>query len=88
MGNLALLVSDHLSPSLYGLERIEDLRARAWAYIGNSLRVRVNLAGAEKAFEKAFAHLRRGTGEVLSLIAPFSWSTTPYPGSIFDGSLE
>jgi tetratricopeptide (TPR) repeat protein len=65
MGNLALLVSDHLSPSLYGLERIEDLRARAWAYIGNSLRVRVNLAGAEKAFEKAFAHLRRGTGEVL-----------------------
>jgi tetratricopeptide (TPR) repeat protein len=65
MGNLALLVSDHLRPSLYGLERIEDLRARAWADIGNSLRVRVSLAEAEKAFEKAFAHLGRGTGEVL-----------------------
>jgi tetratricopeptide (TPR) repeat protein len=65
MGNLALLLSDHLSPSLYGLERIEDLRARAWAYIGNSLRIRVNLEGAERAFEKAFAHLRQGTGEVL-----------------------
>jgi tetratricopeptide (TPR) repeat protein len=65
MANLALLVSDHLSPSLYGLERIEDLRARAWAYIGNSLRVRVNLAEAGQAFEKAFAHLRQGTGETL-----------------------
>lgn len=65
MANLALLMSDHLSPSLYGLERIEDLRARAWAYIGNSLRVRVDLVEAEKAFEKAFAHLRRGTGETF-----------------------
>jgi tetratricopeptide (TPR) repeat protein len=65
MARLALLVSDHLNSSLYGLERIEDLRAQAWAYIGNSLRLRGNLPEADQAFEKAFSHLRRGTGDII-----------------------
>jgi tetratricopeptide (TPR) repeat protein len=62
---LALRVADKLNPSLYGLERIEDLKARAWAWIGNCRRVRSDLAGAEKAFTTASIHLKGGTGDLV-----------------------
>jgi tetratricopeptide (TPR) repeat protein len=62
---LALSIGDELDASLYGALRIEDLRGRAWAYIGNARRVRSDLDGAESAFEQAFHHLRRGTRESL-----------------------
>jgi tetratricopeptide (TPR) repeat protein len=65
LGNLALRLAGHLDAEVYGLERIEDLKARAWAGIGNSRRVRSDLSGAEVAMERAQAHLRRGTGDLL-----------------------
>lgn len=65
LGDLALRLADRLDADLYGAERIEDLRARAWAGIGNARRVRSDLRGAEVAIARALAHLSRGTGDLL-----------------------
>lgn len=58
---LALLLAGRLDAGLYGAERIEDLRARAWAHLANARRVRSDLSGAEEAFVSAYLHLRHGT---------------------------
>ena len=63
LADLALDLSEHLDVSSYGAEAIEDLRARAWAYIGNARRVRSDLRGAQQAFDRALIHLRQGTRE-------------------------
>ncbi len=62
---LAVEVLDHLDVSLYGAEPLEDLRARAWAYVGNARRVQADLQGAEEAFTFAFSFLRLGTGDSM-----------------------
>ncbi|MFL6264187.1 MAG: hypothetical protein ACJ76Y_31260 [Thermoanaerobaculia bacterium] len=62
---LAVEVLDYLEPSVYGSEPLEDLRARAWAYVGNSRRIKADLQGAEEAFTFAFSFLRLGTGEPM-----------------------
>jgi tetratricopeptide (TPR) repeat protein len=62
---VALEILPLLSAARYGAEPIEDLQARAWAYVANSRRVRFDLRGAEEAFAKAFACLRRGTQEPM-----------------------
>lgn len=67
LGLLALVLSEHLHPGTYGRRAIVDLRIRALAYIGNARRVRSDLAGAEKAFDAAHAHLQRGTKDPLDL---------------------
>jgi tetratricopeptide (TPR) repeat protein len=59
---LGLEIANHLEPQV-GAERAGDLRARAWAAIGNAHRLRFDLRGAEEAFKVAAAHLERGTGE-------------------------
>jgi tetratricopeptide (TPR) repeat protein len=69
LARLALFLADHLDTAIYGSERIENLRARAWAYIGNSRRVRNDLVEADKAFETAFLHLRRGTEDLAERAA-------------------
>lgn len=63
LAQLALELADLLDPELYGEERIEDLKARAWGGLGNIFRLRFDLTGAEVAFGHAFEHLRRGTQE-------------------------
>jgi len=66
LARLALLLADVLDHRrLYNVRLIEDLRARAWGYLGNSCRVRSDLQGAEEGFERAFMCLRRGTREPL-----------------------
>ncbi len=65
LGLLALRLSERLDLSRYGAELIEDLRARAWAHVGNACRTRSELHGAEEAFGKAFDHLEKGTGDAL-----------------------
>jgi len=65
LGNLALRLAEHLDVGHYGGERVEDLKARAWAGIGNSRRVRADLSGAEVAMAEALAHLQSGTGDLL-----------------------
>lgn len=61
LARLALQVSDHLDSGYYGIGLVEDLRARAWAYLANSRRLRSDLRGAEEAFGRAEEHLRKGT---------------------------
>jgi tetratricopeptide (TPR) repeat protein len=60
---LALSLSERLSPALYRPELVEDLRARAWAYLGNARRLTSDLRGAAEAFAAAEERLRKGTGD-------------------------
>ncbi len=62
---LSLMVSQHLDPSFYGKELIEDMRARAWGHIANARRVRLDLPASEAAFGAAFRHLDQGTEDPL-----------------------
>jgi tetratricopeptide (TPR) repeat protein len=65
LGLLALQLSEHLDAQYYGEALIEDLRARAWGYIGNSHRLRSDLQAADEAFVAAYKHLQRGTQDRL-----------------------
>lgn len=65
LGSLALRLADHLDPGRYGAELIEDLRARAWAYLGNAYRIKSDLQAAEAAFVSAYEHLKKGTNDTL-----------------------
>lgn len=66
LASLSLEVLDRLDPASYGgVEALEDLRARAWAYVANSRRVKADLRGAEEAFALAFAALKRGAWEPM-----------------------
>ena len=65
LGLLALRLSEYLDANRYGAGLIEDLRARAWAHVGNARRVRSDLPGAEKAFIVAYRHLKAGTRDSL-----------------------
>lgn len=88
LARLALLVAERLDASFYGAESIEDLRARAWGYIGNAHRVRADLAGATRAFATALSHLRRGTREpiehavLLDLQASFRRAQRRFPDAL------
>jgi len=65
LGRLSLDLSELLDADLYIATLIEDLRARAWGYIGNARRVRSNLLDAEEAFTRAHQHLEKGTQDPL-----------------------
>jgi tetratricopeptide (TPR) repeat protein len=65
LGQLALRLSEHLDADYYGEALIEDYRARAWGYIGNSYRLRSELQAADEAFFTAYGHLQRGTEDSL-----------------------
>ena len=67
LGLLALRLADHLDAERYGAERIADLQARAWAYIGNACRMRFDFPAAEEAFLNARARLKEGTGDSLEM---------------------
>jgi tetratricopeptide (TPR) repeat protein len=60
--HLAVLVAENLSPELFAREAVEDCQARAWAALGNALRVSGDLNGAEQAFLSAQTHLVAGSG--------------------------
>src|SRR5215213_2148161 len=66
LATLAIRVSDHLNAA-YRTVAINDLRARAWAYIGNVRRTRADLEGAGEAFRQAHTHLCKGTGDPVEL---------------------
>jgi len=65
LARLALSVSDLLDRHRHPEELIEDLRARAWAALGNARRVTSDLRGAANAFATAAVHLALGTGDRL-----------------------
>jgi tetratricopeptide (TPR) repeat protein len=59
---LAVLVSESLSAEPQAQGEVADCRARAWAALGNALRVSGDLNGAEGALLTAQSHLRGGIG--------------------------
>jgi tetratricopeptide (TPR) repeat protein len=64
---LAVWVSERLKPvSRKDETQIEDLRARAWTGLANTLRVAGDLNEAEGAFLRAQAHLEASRGELRS----------------------
>lgn len=63
LGILALRLSEQLDSQVYDARMIADYQARAWAHIGNARRVRSDLRGAEEAFDRADAYLRKGSQE-------------------------
>jgi tetratricopeptide (TPR) repeat protein len=65
LGRLALSLSEHLDQGRYNVALIEDLRARAWAFLGNAYRLRSDLQRAEEAFRNAYDHLQNGTQDSM-----------------------
>jgi tetratricopeptide (TPR) repeat protein len=63
----ALEVAARLDPSYYRAALIQDIHARAWAYVGNARRVGSDLRGAEDALLKAEAHLQKGSRDPVDL---------------------
>jgi tetratricopeptide (TPR) repeat protein len=71
----ALAVTDLLSPAGYQEECIHDLRASAWALLGNLKRLAGDFAGSQEALRAAAEAMEKGTGDpyetanVLSMTA-------------------
>lgn len=62
--SLAVMISDQLAASSPDcLRLLEDCRARAWAALGNALRVSGDLNSAEQALTVAEEHLENGNGD-------------------------
>jgi tetratricopeptide (TPR) repeat protein len=76
LAQLATRVSDRLGPGdCGGQEALDGVRARAWAYLGNALRIHHDFAGSEQAFAVAESLLEEGSitlldrARVLGLLA-------------------
>jgi len=67
LAQLSLAVASRLDPSYYRAGLIQDLQARAWAYLGNARRVCSDLHEAEKAFLQAETLLRQGSRDLVEL---------------------
>lgn len=65
LGLLALRIASCLDPCRYGAGSLEDLRARAWAHVGNARRIQSDLQGAERAFRRAWESLENGSGDLF-----------------------
>lgn len=50
---VALEVTDHLDPEIYGEGSVEAAKTRSWAWLGNSLRILADFRQAERAFQMA-----------------------------------
>ncbi len=53
LADLGLLLAGLLDGERYGRSVVQDLQARAWAYLGNARRIAFDLAGAEEALARA-----------------------------------
>jgi tetratricopeptide (TPR) repeat protein len=76
LAELALDQSSHLDTLYYGLTRVEDMRARAWATIAEARRMRSDFDGAGAAVATARAHLSAGTGDSLEWAILFESEAT------------
>jgi tetratricopeptide (TPR) repeat protein len=65
LAELSLLLSRQLDAGYYGLSVVQDLQARAWAYLGNARRTAFDLAGAEEALLQAERHADGGSADPL-----------------------
>ncbi len=60
---LAIVVAEHLDPEVVGAKRVADLRAAAWADLGNVKRLASDFEGSRRAFNEAWRISEEGTGE-------------------------
>lgn len=60
---LAVLVAERLDTSVIGEPRVRDLKAAAWAQLGNARRIAEDFEGARRAFKEAWRLLESGTGD-------------------------
>jgi tetratricopeptide (TPR) repeat protein len=65
LGLLALRVAELLDAGRYVAGSLDDLRARAWAHVGNARRIRSDLQGAEQAFQRAWECFESGSGDLF-----------------------
>ncbi len=65
MANLAMTVAEGLDVSEYGPSLVHDIHARAWAAVGNVLRLTSDLRSADEAFATAETLVGQGTGDAL-----------------------
>ena len=63
LSRLGVEAAAHLTAAAYGEARVNDLRARAWAVLGNAQRIRADFRQAEEDFAKAERLLKKGTGD-------------------------
>lgn len=61
LAELALIVADRLGEPDLTPAILSDLRARAWAHLGNTRRILSDLHGAQDAFTEALRHLAAGS---------------------------
>jgi len=64
-GTMAVVIADRLETSRYGTSQVEEVRARAWALVGNSLRILGDLGAAAVALRTAAEHLVSAGGDPL-----------------------
>jgi len=60
-----LLLAGLLDGDRYGRSVVQDLQARAWAYLGNARRIAFDLAGAEEALTRAERLAEGGSADPL-----------------------
>ena len=65
LAELGLLLSGLLDGERYGHSVVQDLQARAWAYLGNARRIGFDLAGAEEALARAERLAEGGSADPL-----------------------
>lgn len=65
LARLATLVAERVDVERSTRPLAHDLRARAWAYVANALKILSDFQAADDALKKAFHHLQRGTGDPL-----------------------
>jgi tetratricopeptide (TPR) repeat protein len=65
MAELAVTVAESLSPMIYSPALVQDLKARAWASLGNAHRMLSDFRASEQCFQVAESHLARGSGDRL-----------------------
>jgi tetratricopeptide (TPR) repeat protein len=58
-------VAERLDPAALDEKRIADLKAAAWAALGNAKRIAEDFEGARKAFNEAWRNLESGTGDPM-----------------------
>jgi tetratricopeptide (TPR) repeat protein len=65
ISELAIRLADRLDADYYGHTVIHDLKARAWAYLGNARRISSDLTGAEQALTRAEELAEEGSADPL-----------------------
>ena len=65
LAKLGLLLARHLDAGHYGHSVVQDVQARAWAYLGNARRIAFDLAGAEEALNQAERLAESGSADPL-----------------------